>query len=97
MANWLGRKCRFQVVLYIHDLSNIPYVSGLYYAKYRLKGGSKGATHKATVKDHVVTWNSEFVLETSVGIGRDGVLNPCELTLAIKQVCFALLCVHSGQ
>lgn len=30
-------------------------------------------------------------METSVAIGRDGVLNPCELTLAIKQVRIAVL------
>jgi hypothetical protein len=40
---------------------------------------------RATVKDHTVTWNTEFVFETNISLGRDNILNPCELTISIKQ------------
>ena len=48
MFPWNSKKARFQVLLVIHDLSNIPYVSGQYFAKYKLKSGgsAKGQTQK---------------------------------------------------
>ena len=32
-----------------------------------------------------MTWNTEFIFEINVSIGRDGVLNPCELQISVKQ------------
>lgn len=79
-----SKKCKFQIVLDIQHLSNLPYLSGLYYAKYKL-GRLKGSTQKAQVKNHIVTWNQEIVLETNIAVGRDGVLQNSDLMISIKQ------------
>jgi hypothetical protein len=78
------KKCKFQIVLKIHDLSNLPYLSGLYYSKFKL-GRIKKSTLKVAVKNHIVIWNQEFVLETSINVGRDGVLQNSDLNISIKQ------------
>ncbi|CAG8847133.1 31121_t:CDS:1, partial [Racocetra persica] len=36
-----SRKVEFDVEIIIHELTNIPSVSGLYYVKWRLKNGNK--------------------------------------------------------
>jgi hypothetical protein len=79
-----SKKCKFQIVLKIHNLSNLPYLSGLYYAKYKL-ARLKGSTAKVPVKNHVVIWNQEVVLETNINVGRDGVLQNSDLLISIKQ------------
>ncbi|KAJ3096731.1 hypothetical protein HDU97_005622 [Phlyctochytrium planicorne] len=80
------KKVQFQVDCHLVDLVNLPYVSGFYFAKWKVKGtNARGVTQKATVKDHTVTWNSPFSFETTIFLGKDGVLLPCELSVYIKQ------------
>ncbi|KAI8923304.1 N-terminal C2 in EEIG1 and EHBP1 proteins-domain-containing protein [Entophlyctis helioformis] len=83
-----SRKAKFHCRCTIHDLSNLPYVSGLYYAKWRLVAGgsSKGVSHKATVKDHQVFWNTAAEFDVVMVIGKDdSVLQPTPLRISIKQ------------
>ncbi|KAI9352512.1 EEIG1/EHBP1 N-terminal domain-containing protein, partial [Zopfochytrium polystomum] len=76
------QKLVFQVECVILDLINIPYVSGFYFAKWRLRSsGAKGLTQRATVSDHVVTWNSSAVFEAGMYVGKDNVLQQCELQI----------------
>ncbi|KAJ3119142.1 hypothetical protein HK100_000466 [Physocladia obscura] len=59
----------------VHELNNLPYVSGFYYVKWRIHtgivapaavpssaaggySGTRGVTHRATVRDHTVVWNA---------------------------------------
>ncbi|KAI9096138.1 N-terminal C2 in EEIG1 and EHBP1 proteins-domain-containing protein [Phlyctochytrium arcticum] len=83
-----ARKVKFEVYCHVHDLTNLPYVSGLYYVKWKLKqgGSSEGTTAKCVVKDHTVNWDASFRLEPTMIIGKDGVLLPCELTLYVRQL-----------
>ncbi|KAJ3168227.1 hypothetical protein HDU88_001666 [Geranomyces variabilis] len=82
-----SRKVRFEASVLLHDMSNLPYVSGLYFVKWKLKNGgtAEGATAKTVVKDHTVTWEQPFPLSLQMVIGKDGVLLPCELVLSVKQ------------
>ncbi|KAI8917583.1 EEIG1/EHBP1 N-terminal domain-containing protein, partial [Powellomyces hirtus] len=82
-----SRKVKFEASCFVHDLSNLPYVSGLYFVKWKLKNGGsfEGSTAKAVVKDHTVTWDISFRFEPQMVIGKDGVLQPCELVLFVKQ------------
>ncbi|KAJ3158254.1 hypothetical protein HDU86_002963 [Geranomyces michiganensis] len=82
-----SRKVRFEASVLLHDMSNLPYVSGLYFVKWKLKNGgtAEGATAKTVVKDHTVTWEQPFSLSPQMVIGKDGVLLPCELVLLVKQ------------
>jgi len=42
------RKVRFEATCCVYELSNLPYVSGLYYAKWKLKqgGSARGITQR---------------------------------------------------
>ncbi|KAI9209743.1 N-terminal C2 in EEIG1 and EHBP1 proteins-domain-containing protein [Polychytrium aggregatum] len=77
----------FLVTVVLEDLTNLPYVSGLYFAKWKLKGTRtvKGRTQKATVRENTVVWNASFQLEATIYVGKDGVLQPCDLILSINQ------------
>ncbi|KAJ3216696.1 hypothetical protein HDU67_009128 [Dinochytrium kinnereticum] len=80
------KKVVFQADCHLLDLVNLPYVSGFYFAKWKLKGtNARGVTQRATVKDHTVVWNASFAVEATIFLGKDGVLLPCELLLYIKQ------------
>ncbi|KND04707.1 uncharacterized protein SPPG_00416 [Spizellomyces punctatus DAOM BR117] len=82
-----SRKVKFEATCHVHDLTNLPYVSGLYFVKWKLKNGGsyEGLTHKVVVKEHVASWDCTFRLEPTMIIGKDGVLLPCELILYIRQ------------
>ncbi|RKO95701.1 hypothetical protein CAUPRSCDRAFT_12601, partial [Caulochytrium protostelioides] len=81
------RKVQFDVVCTIYELAGVPYVSGSYYIKWRLKQGgtARGFTTRASVKDHVVKWDVPLNLDATLVAGKDGVLQPCELQLKIRQ------------
>ncbi|KAI8999794.1 EEIG1/EHBP1 N-terminal domain-containing protein, partial [Gaertneriomyces semiglobifer] len=81
-----SRKVKFEATCVFEDLTNLPYVSGLYFIKWKIKNGSSGTSAKSTVKDHVVTWQSQFRTDVTMVIGKDGVLQPCELVILVKQV-----------
>ncbi|KAJ3022072.1 hypothetical protein HKX48_007112 [Thoreauomyces humboldtii] len=82
-----SRKVKFEATLTLHDMSNLPYVSGLYFVKWKLKNGGsfEGTTAKAVVKDHTVTWETQIHVEPTIVIGKDGVLQSSELVLSVKQ------------
>ncbi|KAI8826660.1 N-terminal C2 in EEIG1 and EHBP1 proteins-domain-containing protein [Fimicolochytrium jonesii] len=79
-----ARKVKFEATCVVHDLTNLPYVSGLYYVKWKLKM-KEGSSQKCTVKDHTVTFDTPIPLQPTLIIGKDGVLLPCELILYIRQ------------
>ncbi|CAG8602126.1 7588_t:CDS:2 [Paraglomus occultum] len=84
-----SRKVEFYVDITVHELVNVPLVTGNYYVKWRLQHGEKksGSSKRAqhSVRDHSVVWNYQFETIVQLVIGRDGYLMPCELKLSIKQ------------
>ncbi|CAG8713466.1 25013_t:CDS:2 [Dentiscutata erythropus] len=78
-----NRKVEFDVEFIIHELTNIPAISGLYYVKWRLKNGNKrrDVTRRVEIKDHSVIWDYKLQNSTKLIIGKDGFLMPCELRL----------------
>jgi hypothetical protein len=80
-------KVVFEVEIVVKDLENLPYISGLYYVKYNhRKSLTKGFSEKQTVRNNVVEWNSRiFIPETSMKIGKDGVLQPSHIDLYFRQ------------
>ncbi|KAJ3415010.1 hypothetical protein HDV05_005655 [Chytridiales sp. JEL 0842] len=76
----------FAVQCQLVDLVNLPYVSGYYYTKWKVRGTSfRGVTARSTVIDHTVSWNASFEFDTTISIGKDNVLLPAELILYVKQ------------
>ncbi|KAI8799993.1 N-terminal C2 in EEIG1 and EHBP1 proteins-domain-containing protein [Cladochytrium replicatum] len=82
-----SRKATFVCRVLISDLANLPFVSGQYFVKWKLKGATanRGVTQRETVRMHSVVWNFPLVLEPTLTVGKDGILLPCELQLTVKQ------------
>jgi hypothetical protein len=87
---FLRNKLRFVCKLTIYDLNNVPYVSGFYYAKWKLKDHYiKGSTAKEIVRSSSVVWNADFMFGIVITV-KDGLVQPCVLQLLIKQVCILM-------
>ncbi|KAI8801717.1 N-terminal C2 in EEIG1 and EHBP1 proteins-domain-containing protein [Cladochytrium replicatum] len=83
-----SRKASFECSVLIAELANLPFVSGQYFVKWKLKGPTivRGVSQRETVRMHSVVWNFPLVLEPTLTVGKDGILLPCELQLTVKQV-----------
>ncbi|KAI9369973.1 mitochondrial inner-membrane-bound regulator-domain-containing protein [Aspergillus egyptiacus] len=84
-----NRRPRFELVLRIIDLNNIPLVSGTAYVKWRLPSSNSnehhGATDKALIIDHRASWNYEKTLQLRLTIDRDQALHECEIQFDVIQ------------
>ncbi|KAJ1983439.1 hypothetical protein H4R34_001273 [Dimargaris verticillata] len=90
LYHWFISKHRlvgFEVQVTLHELINIPLVSGNFYVKWRIKNGSSstGYTDRAPISEHRVQWDQHATKNAELVIGKDGVLSPCELHLWVKQ------------
>ncbi|RPB15322.1 hypothetical protein P167DRAFT_551971 [Morchella conica CCBAS932] len=84
-----NRRPRFDLFIEIHDLNNVPLVSGQAYVKWHLQGSNRaearGRTTKETIKDHKVAWHFTHTCEEiRMTIGRNGMLQE---QLLIFEVC----------
>ncbi|KAJ1820488.1 hypothetical protein LPJ56_003427, partial [Coemansia sp. RSA 2599] len=80
-----ARIATFQVQLRIEDLNNVPPLSGVFYAKWKCQDHS-GTSPRVPVVNQEVRWSHAVKKTVDVPISKDGVLTPCELKVAIKQV-----------
>ncbi|KAF8458355.1 N-terminal C2 in EEIG1 and EHBP1 proteins-domain-containing protein [Terfezia claveryi] len=85
-----SRKPRFNLTLQIHDLNNVPLVSGAAYVKWHLhnstKGDARGRTDKALIKEHKVNWRYERnVSNIRMTVDRSGMLNEQLVMFEINQ------------
>ncbi|KAJ0422401.1 mitochondrial inner-membrane-bound regulator-domain-containing protein [Aspergillus carlsbadensis] len=80
---------RFELVLRIIDLNNIPLVTGTAYIKWRLPSSNAnehhGNTDKALIIDHRASWNYERTLQLRLTIDRDHMLHECEIQFDVIQ------------
>lgn len=71
-------KPRFSVNLTIHELTNVPLVSGYVYVKWYLpasrKADARGKTPRAAIKDHKAVWEYETSTSTRFSIDKSGTL-----------------------
>ncbi|KAL4953426.1 mitochondrial inner-membrane-bound regulator-domain-containing protein [Aspergillus filifer] len=84
-----NRRPRFELLLRIIDLNNIPLVSGTAYIKWRLPSANAnehhGSTDKALILDHKASWNYERTLQVRMTIDRDQTLQGCEIQFDVIQ------------
>ncbi|PYH43232.1 uncharacterized protein BP01DRAFT_345176 [Aspergillus saccharolyticus JOP 1030-1] len=84
-----NRRPKFELVLRIIDLNNVPLVTGTASVKWRLPSGctaeNHGHTDKAVIIDHRAYWNYEKVLQVRLTIDRNQTLHECELYFEIIQ------------
>ncbi|KAK5806715.1 hypothetical protein VI817_000973 [Penicillium citrinum] len=80
---------RFELVLRINDINNVPLGNGVAYVRWRLPSGvsteHQGHTEKAPLSDHRAYWNYEKVLNVRLTIDRTSILQDCDIFFEIIQ------------
>ncbi|KAL2002327.1 hypothetical protein VTN02DRAFT_155 [Thermoascus thermophilus] len=81
-----NRRPRFDLTLRVIDLNNVP-LSGASYVKWHLPSSTEhhGQTDKAVIQDHKAIWDYEKALQVRMTIGRDQMLQECEIFFEIFQ------------
>ncbi|XP_063932182.1 early estrogen-induced gene 1 protein-like [Zophobas morio] len=61
------KKVKYEVVLKVSDLQNLPSLSGLFFAKIKVKGGETiGTTLCQEIENFAVVWNETFSFKTTL-------------------------------
>jgi hypothetical protein len=80
---------RFELILQVHDLINIPLVTGGIHVRWNVEGNSRndarGRTEKAPILDHKVTWAHATTCQIRMTIDRTGMLSETNLVLEVVQ------------
>ncbi len=80
---------KFDLHLKIHDLNNVPLVSGTSFVKWDLPHSSaaehRGRTTKAPIKDHKVTYDYAITLPVRLTIDKSGTLQESFVHFEILQ------------
>ncbi|GAB7358138.1 hypothetical protein MBLNU230_g0296t1 [Neophaeotheca triangularis] len=92
MSNFLPHKSRrpkFAFHLHIHDLNNVPLVSGSSFIKWHLPASTaaehRGRTPKAQIRDHRVVYDCQKDLTVRLQVGKEGLLQPVEVVFEVVQ------------
>ncbi|KAK0259145.1 hypothetical protein B0A54_16020 [Friedmanniomyces endolithicus] len=84
-----SRRVRFHLHLHIQDLNNVPLVSGTSFIKWHLPSSTaaehRGRTPKCAIKDHRVVYDHAKSLPVRLTVGKDGVLQTCEVHFEVVQ------------
>eukprot|EP00002_Diphylleia_rotans_P039255 TRINITY_DN906_c0_g1_i2.p1 TRINITY_DN906_c0_g1~~TRINITY_DN906_c0_g1_i2.p1 ORF type:complete len:141 (-),score=26.03 TRINITY_DN906_c0_g1_i2:664-1086(-) len=61
----MGKKAKSEIVLHIIELCDIPFSSGVVFAKWKIKKGGKGEgfTEHVEIQDKRVLWNHSDVIQ----------------------------------
>ncbi|KAI9758363.1 MAG: hypothetical protein M4579_003102 [Chaenotheca gracillima] len=83
------RKPRFELFLKIHDLNNVPLVSGTCSIKWHVASSAsaehRGHTPKSIIKEHKVSWDYEKNFSIRLTVDRNQLLQECDLCFEILQ------------
>ncbi|KAI9849444.1 MAG: hypothetical protein M1837_004064 [Sclerophora amabilis] len=83
------RKPKFELFLKIHDLNNVPLVSGTCLIKWHISSSAsaehRGHTSKSIIKEHKVSWDYEKSFFLRLTVDRSQQLQECELCFEILQ------------
>ncbi|KAJ1867873.1 hypothetical protein LPJ78_000572 [Coemansia sp. RSA 989] len=90
-----ARIATFEVALRIEDLNNVPPLNGMFYAKWRCQTHS-GTSPRVPVANQQVQWSHAVRRTVDIPVGRDGVLAPCELRIAIRQEVYSHMRMKIG-
>ncbi|KAK5111013.1 hypothetical protein LTR62_005388 [Meristemomyces frigidus] len=84
-----SRRTRFTLTLTIHDLNNVPLVSGTSFIKWHLPSSTaadhRGRTPKAQIKDHRVIYDYSKTMPVRLTLSKDGVLQTTEVEMEVVQ------------
>lgn len=90
MMSFMSRrkKYKFHVCFDLEELSSVPFVSGILFAKIRLlDGGSYSElSERKEVHNHCVKWNKKFTFECKMtGSASTGILDPCYCRVSVRK------------
>lgn len=84
-----SRKVRFSLHLTIHDLNNVPLVSGTSLIKWHLPTSTsaehRGRTSKSPIKDHRVAYNYDKSTTLRLTVSKSGQLQECIIDFEVQQ------------
>ncbi|KAF2223863.1 N-terminal C2 in EEIG1 and EHBP1 proteins-domain-containing protein [Elsinoe ampelina] len=84
-----NRRPKFDLVFRVHDLNNVPLVSGTSLIKWHLPSSTsaehRGKTPKYTIKDHKVVYDYEKSIQVRLVIGKDGHLQESIINFEVLQ------------
>ncbi|XP_067205611.1 uncharacterized protein [Linepithema humile] len=82
------KKYKFSVEVHLEELTAVPFVSAVLFAKLRLLDGGSFVDHstREEVQEHTVRWNAkfEFLCKMSANAST-GVLDPCILRISVRK------------
>ncbi|KAJ2498486.1 hypothetical protein GGH96_004270 [Coemansia sp. RSA 1972] len=90
-----ARIASFDVVLRLEDLNNVPPLNGLFYAKWKCQTHN-GTSSRVPVVNCEVLWSHAVRVSVDIPIGKDGMLAPCELRIAIRQEVYSHMRMKVG-
>ncbi|KAK5011921.1 hypothetical protein LTR60_004651, partial [Cryomyces antarcticus] len=80
---------KFELHLKIHDLNNIPLVSGTSFIKWHLPSSQaaehRGRTDKVPIKDHRVDYGYTKTIPVRLTVDKNQTLEPCTIHFEILQ------------
>ncbi|KAL4219059.1 hypothetical protein ACF0H5_021642 [Mactra antiquata] len=90
MMSFMYRKKRykFHASFFLEELSSVPFVSGIIFAKIRLlEGGSfSEISDRKEVYNHCVKWNCKFDFDCKMtGSASTGILDPCMCRVSVRR------------
>ncbi|KAJ5130909.1 uncharacterized protein N7515_006948 [Penicillium bovifimosum] len=84
-----NRRPRFELVLRIIDINNVPLGNSVAFVRWRLPSSSatehQGRTEKSTLSDHRAYWGYEKSLQVRLTIDRTSVLQECDINFEVIQ------------
>ena len=84
-----SRRTRFALHLHIHDLNNVPLVSGSSYIKWHLPHSTsadhRGRTTKCPIRDHRVDYSYRKEVGVRLTVGKEGMLQECGVVFEVWQ------------
>ncbi|KAF2403618.1 hypothetical protein EJ06DRAFT_504834 [Trichodelitschia bisporula] len=82
-----NRKPKFELLLKIIDLNNVPYVTGKFFIKWQLPQSTaaehRGRTHGFSIKDHRVTFHYEQRIPVRMVIEKNGMLQETQIQFEV--------------
>ncbi|PMD60841.1 uncharacterized protein K444DRAFT_381532 [Hyaloscypha bicolor E] len=84
-----ARRPKFELILRVIDLNNVPLVTGTSYIKWHLPSSTsaehRGRTERAPIKDHKVAWDYSRTIPVRLTIDKSNKLQECLINFEVVQ------------
>ncbi|XP_072935394.1 uncharacterized protein [Epargyreus clarus] len=90
MTTTKKKRYKFEVQVVLEELTEVPFVSAVLFAKVRLRDGGNFQDHSSReeVRQHAVRWNASFVFVCKMCANANtGVLEPALMRVSVRKEC----------